>query len=855
MAGTNGKVRDELRDYFRMDPHQLGRSQLTYELLLRRSQFEGSLRRQADAVAAMLVHEKQEGTDLVHLDHSPLPPDVDLEQCVPLTEILEIDMRKGRIDSHSLKALWSQATHLIERLNRIRTAGPQMAEKKNDLSWRARTVRAEVERQQDPFQSPKTVVTAPPPIMSTPFTTDTGPTTIGSGKTFQQMVEITADQPPTSEASGIAAIESRLREIFASPISNVEPSQTTRFVERPRTSTIAAAAQETIPPISGTADEIMVGRMSMPKDMTTGYRERVKTPDIIRISDVDEEENGNNVRRDTLIPEKTSPAFRMRAATITEPRKLTAANGPGAIPKCTAMNTQVQLNYNTPASAAGTLPHKPRTIMATATTTPIMSAIAGAPNTINRTYTIPKPPPSTAAPVQVQHTTSFPCQPVVQYPWHMLPNVFPAAPSVQAMPPYMPPMYQPLNMHPNWWPFQYPGPTHNAFGTPIGPQINGQQIQEGQRNQHRRDHNGRSMNRSDGEPSQDSLGSSSERDSDATEGRQARNDRHQATNRHRAHQTGHCPNTAAPRVPIDRWTVRFSGDIKPTLKTDVPIHTFLKSVRAYRQAESLTEDQLLQRVIHLLHGTAKAWYLNRAENCTTWPAFVTALKDAFLPPDCDNTLLMEAEQRKQQKNESVTSYLNDMHTIFLAMVEPVSESHQVCIVKRNLLPHFAMSLGVANPQPLHELASVCKRIEAAKTMLRNREEYQQKPKEMRPRNSTNRVNAVEATNGETSGDDSESEERNEVCVVERSSRTQKPKREEKTAKASGGDDGKVEACFNCDAPDHIQRNCPKSWAKHCYKCGHKNVTYRKCPRCTPQKSKSSSNGQPNFVQADSTSNL
>lgn len=286
---------------------------------------------------------------------------------------------------------------------------------------------------------------------------------------------------------------------------------------------------------------------------------------------------------------------------------------------------------------------------------------------------------------------------------------------------------------------------------------------------------------------------------------------------------------------MNHWRIAFSGDIKPTVKHDVPIHVFLRGAEAYGEAEGLTEAQLLQRVLHLLRGTAYEWYLNQPKRLKTWRAFKLALKDAFLPPDHDSTLLMEAEQRKQQPNEPVIAYLNDMDTKFRAMAEPVNERHQVCIVKRNLLPYFAMSLGVADPKSLRELATVCKRIEAAKSLLRNREVSQGKSKDFRPKGYPNRVNSVSAIESNSSDDEYNNEEQSAVCVVSRSVRRGKAKADETKQKTKVEDveNTKIEACFNCDAEDHIQRRCPKPWAKHCYKCGHKNVTHKECPKCAP----------------------
>lgn len=296
--------RPDLEQYFRMNPNQLDRSQLDYELLLRQCAVEGTARVQANAVKAMLAHEQLEGTDLVHLDHSPLPPDIDLRQCTESVAALEAHIGIGRIDYRTLKTMWARSVHTNERLKRIRTAGPDMANLKEDLIQRALAVRLEAKRQRDPFQSPQ------PGVTSTPAVESTETATTSTGGNFEQMVQSTPDHPPVTSPTNISAIVSQFSRIY--------PTPTTTSVATERTSVNRV---QSTPATETTTNETVAGagaiHMSLPSNMTTEYRERVETPDGFRISDTDDEEDV--IPRTTNNAQPTSGSFCMRPPILAVP--------------------------------------------------------------------------------------------------------------------------------------------------------------------------------------------------------------------------------------------------------------------------------------------------------------------------------------------------------------------------------------------------------------------------------------------------------------------------------------------------------------------------------------------------------
>lgn len=173
-------------------------------------------------------------------------------------------MSIGRVDHNTLKSVWSQAIHLIERLKRIRTAGAEMAKLRERLTQRALAARLEAERQRDPFQSPATSST----VTSTQPITTVKPVASVAGTSFQQMVHATPDYPPTTSAIDMASIASRLSQIFTAP----ETSTTTtanQSVSEPRNE---IATVTTIGQIAQTEGATGL-TTAAPASTTTEYRE------------------------------------------------------------------------------------------------------------------------------------------------------------------------------------------------------------------------------------------------------------------------------------------------------------------------------------------------------------------------------------------------------------------------------------------------------------------------------------------------------------------------------------------------------------------------------------------------------
>lgn len=326
----------------------------------------------------------------------------------------------------------------------------------------------------------------------------------------------------------------------------------------------------------------------------------------------------------------------------------------------------------------------------------------------------------------------------------------------------------------------------------------------------------------------------------------------------RAPQNGNNGNNNLQRaktVPVNQWRIGFSGDTNSLNKHDVNIHKFLEQVKLFRKASRITENELLEQIIHLLSGNARDWYQNAHRRIRTWPQFTNELRRKFLPADYNYDLVAQANRRKQGKNESVSSYINAMEMLFQAMPIPMADHHRLYIVRSNLLPHSADIVAATNPQTIAEVEAVCKRLESSRKQQRENLQPPTTTRAFRPRygnaNGVEEIDGNLSENGNASGDDSDNGDNNECAAVRQFENKQKKivkssKANEKSAPGNAKENtqnvNNVELCFNCKAAGHQQRECKRKWKKHCCACGYEDVVARECPKCNPEMAK---NGQVN----------
>lgn len=316
-------------------------------------------------------------------------------------------------------------------------------------------------------------------------------------------------------------------------------------------------------------------------------------------------------------------------------------------------------------------------------------------------------------------------------------------------------------------------------------------------------------------------------------------------------------------IPVNQWRISFSGDPNSSNKHDLNIHNFIEQVELFRRSSGISQDMLLLQIIHLLTGSARAWFQNESRHIETWDQFVRALRANFLPSDYNFVLIAQATQRRQRKAETVAEYVNAMELLFRAMSVPMSAEHQLYLVRQNLLPQYGIIVASHSPRNIAEVKRICKEIESATAMQNRRDAYALKSAPGKDRTGHRSVHAAETVDSDAAdtGESSENDADTNKCAAVKSGdsrgkpreRTEKARPANAQAKSSKTASNQVEACYNCRGEGHDQRQCKLRWRKHCYNCGKPDVVTKDCPVCNEASPKNAQVNQAEMKQEDSQS--
>ncbi|XP_050515048.1 uncharacterized protein LOC126890237 [Diabrotica virgifera virgifera] len=178
-----------------------------------------------------------------------------------------------------------------------------------------------------------------------------------------------------------------------------------------------------------------------------------------------------------------------------------------------------------------------------------------------------------------------------------------------------------------------------------------------------------------------------------------------------AHSTPHNPSVSVnsfpffKSAPIHKWGVCFSGS------SDENVVSFLEKVECLRIARGNTEDECFSSAGDLFKDSAFTWYLNNRGGFTSWQQLVAKLKSDFLHYNYEDTLLDDIKSRKQSPQQKVTIFINEIVSLCKRLEVPLSESHIVRIIKKNLLPSYHSSLALTDIPSIADLTEKCKKLE------------------------------------------------------------------------------------------------------------------------------------------------
>lgn len=846
-------------EYLSMDPHELDKSELQYELAMRNIQGSGSNRSAAQTIKDCLEQEKTSRQPPHYLSESPYAIERDLRECRQLCEWLERDSELPYIDCRTLQQKTQQCIHIMARLARMRYQNvEQMHElhrlQQNIIMLRYR-YRLRLNPQIDAREIMETYGQQQTPIVTAiPTPTPIQPVSKVISKPVAAKRNIPAakyELPKLVNTDEASAGQSPIvNPVSTTPVSATRtPIMTERMVTTPKMNCRSATdvgSKGAIPKVVG------LGKLPFSQPKMDNWRSPTnKSPQS------DEDWDISRMLSDFHItPERKSqkPAAvsgsnwnPIRAAALIPNVNATATNPPMnttyTVQSAPAMQPNVRempaaaVNMSGPFTAHPNRPYEP-------------TAINQRVNPINLQMIDPQPIAPQPMPYSVMLPYYGPMPRVAVQPQFSRIPFAQMQPSVRASP--MANVAQPNLMLQNYvpqQPMQNANANHNERERPQFRNGNNQNIQP--------------------LPSESSdSGSGDERNDDSRRGGRRP---HSNSPSSRYDTPDECDRDANRRtngaarpphfksVPINQWRISFSGSEHSANKHDVNVHQFLEQVELFRRAGRISENELLDQVIHLLSGNARDWYQHSHRRIRTWQQFTTELRQKFLPSDYNYDLVAQAHRRKQGKTESVSAYISAMELLFQAMSIPMAEQQKVAIVRANLASQYDDAIATKNPQTIAAIEAICKRIESTRRTRKENNTDASTAKPFRPRYG--KVNAAEEINSDShiaSDSESDQSETNACAAVRKADGnqnkiTKQPKRGEKsagTAKDKQPTANNVEVCFNCRAHGHDQRDCKRKWNKHCYVCGWEGVVARECPKCNPDLPK---NGKVNSLEAEQDS--
>lgn len=202
---------------------------------------------------------------------------------------------------------------------------------------------------------------------------------------------------------------------------------------------------------------------------------------------------------------------------------------------------------------------------------------------------------------------------------------------------------------------------------------------------------------------------------------------------------------------------------------------FLTRLEELKPLKNFDDAQSLLALPVLLSGIALKWYRGKKHEINSWSHFKVLFLERFVPFGHNFDLEKKIRNLKQKKNETLTDFITEIIDLSSRLVHPLAETVLLDIIKDNMLPEYAWHLVGRSILTLNELSNLGREIESLKIKLTN-------PVESVPIAAISPPTLV---------------------------------------------------CRKCKLAGHDHRVCRKIPGICCFKCGHRGVITRHCPKCNP----------------------
>lgn len=264
------------------------------------------------------------------------------------------------------------------------------------------------------------------------------------------------------------------------------------------------------------------------------------------------------------------------------------------------------------------------------------------------------------------------------------------------------------------------------------------------------------------------------------------------------------PANLVKSIPVSKWNLTYSGN-----NQIISLSAFLERVDEMRIARNVSYEVLFISALDLFTDKALIWYRANRKSFRNWKELVDGLREEFLPVNYDDQLLEEVKRRTQGKDETIGLYLSVMSNLFTRFTVKLTKAQELKILLRNILPFYQSQLGLVEITSVAQLQKLGRRLEACRVSV---ETFAPPPSKHRALEPDLAYAHVMTNLAELDVNSSES------AVAHVNNNNQSRVNSQK--------------CWNCGRIGHRSSQCRQPRTKHCFRCGHPQVTVANCPSCS-----------------------
>lgn len=243
---------------------------------------------------------------------------------------------------------------------------------------------------------------------------------------------------------------------------------------------------------------------------------------------------------------------------------------------------------------------------------------------------------------------------------------------------------------------------------------------------------------------------------------------------------------------VKTWGIKFTGE-----KHGMPVGDFLFRIETHRQRHRMTWKQIVENFHIMVEGRADAFYwqmyrynYNRGL-ALTWDTLKGAFIKQFQPNASEFEVMRELMSVKQGRDEGFDSLYSRFFRIHNQLDTPLREAAIVEMLRNSLREEMDQLTFAAEIDSVDQLRNLVLRAETRAMTRRSH------------------VGITGRRVSEIVGDDETTEQR-------------------QTQRRNPKDNW---VCWNCDQRGHGYMRCEQDRTIFCYRCGRKNVTLPRCPKC------------------------